>query len=114
MPVDYSKYPANWFDEIRPDILKRDGYKCKFCRLPNRAIGYRDGSGQFIEADFFLQQWCKASNIKVFKIVLTIMHLDHNIQNNEYSNLAAGCQQCHNRYDAKNRAFRRSSKYKQA
>ena len=32
-------------------------------------------------------------------IVLTIMHLDHNIENNDYENLAAGCQKCHLNYD---------------
>ena len=38
-------------------------------------------------------------NAKAFKVVLTIMHLDHNRKNNDYSNLAAGCQKCHLTYD---------------
>lgn len=33
-------------------------------------------------------------------VVLTVMHLDHQPENNEESNLLAGCQRCHNRYDA--------------
>ena len=38
MPIDYSKYPANWHSEIRPRILERDGHKCNFCGIPNYAI----------------------------------------------------------------------------
>lgn len=33
-------------------------------------------------------------------VCLTIAHLDHDITNNDYSNLAALCQPCHLRYDA--------------
>jgi hypothetical protein len=42
----------------------------------------------------------KSHNIKV---VLTIAHLDHQIDNNDHSNLRAWCQRCHNRHDAPNR-----------
>lgn len=34
------------------------------------------------------------------KVVLTVMHLDHDPTNNAEDNLMAGCQRCHNRYDA--------------
>lgn len=34
------------------------------------------------------------------KVVLTVMHLDHDPTNNDDANLMAGCQKCHNRYDA--------------
>ena len=37
------------------------------------------------------------------KVVLTVMHLDHDPGNNVESNLMAGCQKCHNRYDAPTR-----------
>lgn len=33
-------------------------------------------------------------------VVLTTMHLDHTPENNADANLLAGCQRCHNRYDA--------------
>jgi tRNA(Ile)-lysidine synthase TilS/MesJ len=36
---------------------------------------------------------------KHFKIVLTVAHLDHNLSNNDYSNLKALCQKCHLNYD---------------
>lgn len=34
------------------------------------------------------------------KVVLTVMHMDHQPENNDDANLMAGCQRCHNRYDA--------------
>lgn len=40
---------------------------------------------------------------KLVKVVLTIAHLDHNIENNEHSNLMALCQMCHNRHDVQHR-----------
>ena len=48
------------------------------------------------------------------KVVLTIMHLDHDLANVEPSNFAAGCQRCHLTYDAqlhaKNAAVTRRAK----
>jgi hypothetical protein len=35
MPCDYSRYPANWFTEIRPRILARAGDQCERCGVPN-------------------------------------------------------------------------------
>lgn len=34
------------------------------------------------------------------RVVLTVMHLNHDPENCSDENLLAGCQQCHNRYDA--------------
>lgn len=33
------------------------------------------------------------------RIVLTIAHMDHDVNNNDYSNLKALCQKCHLDYD---------------
>lgn len=38
------------------------------------------------------------------KVVLTIMHLNHQPEDVRDENLLAGCQRCHNRYDAPVRA----------
>jgi len=44
MPMDVSRYPENW-NEISIAIRHRDGWRCKFCGVPNGAIGYRvDGN----------------------------------------------------------------------
>ena len=84
MPIDYSKYPANWRTEIRPAILDRDGHKCKFCGVVNYSLVDRYG--------------------KKTRVVLTIAHLNHDIKDNRYDNLAALCQRCHLRYDAEHHA----------
>jgi len=34
------------------------------------------------------------------KVVLTVMHLNHQPEDNRDENLLHGCQGCHNRYDA--------------
>ena len=102
MPCDYSRYPKNWKSEIRPAILERDGHKCKFCDVPNGALIHRTGNGvndwvywpEGIESE----AW-SLDGLKSTKIVLTIMHLDHDTTNNDYSNLAAACQKCHLSHD---------------
>lgn len=116
MPIDYKKYPANWKTEIRPNILERDGNCCKFCKVPNGEIVCRgkwngkavwqDDNGAIHDAengdflgDSYVGDVFTNESQRVTKIVLTIMHLDHDTTNNDYSNLAAGCQKCHLNYD---------------
>jgi len=107
MPIDYSKYPPNWKTEIRPFILKRAQNQCEFCLVPNYSLIYRNGKGL---SDWELWPEGMASEVheldgyKAIKVVLTIMHLDHDVTNNCWSNLAAGCQRCHNKWDAPYRA----------
>lgn len=43
------------------------------------------------------------------KVILTVMHLDHDPRNCDPANLMAGCQKCHNRYDG---PHRRANAYK--
>lgn len=103
-------YPEDWKDRIRPDILKRAGYKCEFCRVRQRAKGYRDKNGEFVDCDDFMLNWARKNGKKVITIFLAIIHLDHNTENNEYSNLKAACQKCHNNYDKDFRQFNRISR----
>jgi len=110
MPIDYKNYPPNWKDEIRPAVLKAAGYKCEFCGIKQRAKGYRKANGEFVECDEFMINWAKKNNIKVITIHLAVMHMDHDVKNCSMSNLRAGCQQCHNRYDAPFRRLNRISK----
>ena len=106
MPCDYSKYPPDWKERIRPAILKRANWKCEFCGVQSRAVGYREMNGKFVECDNHMKEWAKRNGFKVIKIILTIMHLDHDTTNNDESNLKAGCQRCHNRYDMPNQIGR--------
>lgn len=101
MPIDYKKYPANWKTEIRPAILERAKHCCEECGLRNHSVGYRNKDGVLIECHEWLYRESKFTPYghKVIKIVLTIAHLDHEITNNDPSNLKALCQKCHLNYD---------------
>jgi tRNA(Ile)-lysidine synthase TilS/MesJ len=112
MPIDYAKYPKNWKSEIRPAILERAKNCCEQCEVENKSIGYRNKFGHFIAYqeiedalerhgyDYFEHELshcydARGNPTKAIKIVLTIAHLDHDITNNNYSNLKALCQRCH-------------------
>ena len=42
MPVDWSRYPANWKD-VRERILDRADHCCERCGAPDRRVIVRDG-----------------------------------------------------------------------
>lgn len=97
-PENQSKYPSNWID-IRRAILTRAKDQCERCGLFNYAIGYRDKSGIFYPVPQ-VRPGDRIKGHKVFRVVLTIAHLDHNPENNDFSNLQALCQKCHLTLDA--------------
>jgi 5-methylcytosine-specific restriction endonuclease McrA len=80
-PENKHLYPSDW-PEIRARILDRADNHCELCGATNYEPHPLTGS----------------------TVVLTIMHLDHDPTNNHPDNLKAGCQRCHNRYDAPMRA----------
>lgn len=112
MPCDYSKYPSNWKSEIRPAILKRAKDCCEQCGLKNGLLISRDNknglvkdlwngpvweyndNGRLVESNYswHLSDW---ESFHHARVVLTIAHIDHDINNNNYSNLMALCQKCH-------------------
>ena len=109
-------YPKNW-KQIRADILKRADNKCEFCGVDNYAWVERDKDGNIIhcyigEKGFEntpeMEQFAKDMLNNPTKIILTIAHLDQDPTNNDYSNLKALCQRCHNRLDAPFRAKHRA------
>lgn len=93
MPIDYSKYPPDWKTRIRPDILRRANNRCELCGVENGSLVWRErvvmrfNYGPLGRGGVQMGQYVK--------VVLTIAHLDHNIKNNDYSNLKALCQKCH-------------------
>lgn len=127
MPIDYKKYPPNWKTEIRPAILKRAGNCCEQCNIPNYIVilrGHYAGSEVFQDQDGNIyyahnsvamgsdyvgevDPTCKNNYIK---IVLTIAHLNHDINDNREENLKALCQRCHNRHDINHRKQNRKKK----
>lgn len=116
MPVDYKKYPKNWKTAIRPAILERAKNKCEQCNVPNYAIidrgdyngteAYQDMDGNIFNAktgEIIGEDYIGAlTKPKLIRVILTIAHLDHDITNNDYSNLKALCQKCHLNYDKEN------------
>jgi len=114
MPIDYSLYPKDWKTRIRPDILKRADNKCEKCGVANYAVGYWDCNDKFWTGGECLDK-LEDSGYDVFsegnelghisgdqkpiKIVLTISHTDHDINNNDYGNLKALCQRHHLEHD---------------
>lgn len=95
-------YPKNW-KEIRQRILERAGNKCEFCGVENHAVGYRNKDGEFVKSVGMQQEADELDGEKLFKIVLTVAHLDHDPTNCDPSNLRALCQKCHNNYDKEHR-----------
>lgn len=124
MPIDYKKYPENWKTEIRPDIMKRANSCCEVCGVPNYKLilrgeyngveCYQDENGYIYDANTSIKIGSDYlgevhPTNKLIKVVLTIAHLDHDITHNEYSNLKALCQRCHNRHDVE---FRKANRKK--
>ena len=117
MPCNYKLYPSNWKTEIVPQVKARDNNCCAFCGVKNYSVGYRQGS-KFIptagnewhdkagngelsykEARELVTHCNEFADDNLIVIVLTVAHLNHDINDNDLSNLKALCQKCHLDYD---------------
>jgi hypothetical protein len=116
MPINYKNYAANWKTEIRPAVLKRAGNCCEECGLANYVVGYRKICGEFVDIQFIHDQLEDFGNdlfddvlshcytkkgfpTPPIRIILTVAHLDQDIENNDLGNLKAMCQRCHLAHD---------------
>ena len=119
MPIDYRKYPQNWLSEIRPRILERDGYCCKFCGIADRLVGWWVTSGRFYTPSDFASKHIlgRDENALItkmkkrpepYQVVLTVAHLDHKLIDHSDDNLAALCQRCHLNHDRASTARQRA------
>lgn len=100
---------------IRAAVLERAGNKCERCGVENHAEGFRDARGLFWPTAGMESEVLAIEGVKVFRIVLTTAHLDHDPANNDdfietgkvkpldETNLLALCAQCHNRHDIAHR-----------
>lgn len=121
------KYPKNWA-EISKAIRQREGHRCKFCGVPNYALGFRQFDGTFIPVqgnDYLDAAGMGRFGYKAGRelashynnreglekryivIILTVAHLDHDTTNNDPANLAALCQRCHLNHDRKDNMRRK-------
>jgi len=102
MPCDYKKYDPKWKSEIRPRILERDKNCCKVCGVENGALIYRNNNDkekfEYWPEGMESESW-SLDGRKSTLIVLTIAHLNHDIEDNRDENLAALCQLHHLRLD---------------
>jgi len=107
MPMDRSKYPANW-----PEISFRIRFgrakgRCEECDAPH--FGWRDReTGDWFESDF--QLWPRELAHRMIRIVLTTAHLGidkpdgspgskEDTMDCREENLKALCQRCHLNFD---------------
>ena len=81
MPVDYRKYPVDWKQISERIRFERAENRCEVCGAENYQPHPETGS----------------------RVVLTVAHLNHDVNDNRDENLQAMCQRCHNRYDANHR-----------
>lgn len=125
MPIDYSKYPPNWFTELRPAVLRRAENKCECCGLENKQIVFcvklwiRDKARYALSSIWFRNEQdaireSRGSIVWPVKVVITIAHLDHDERNHKVTieRLKAMCQICHLRYDAQEKYRRVNEKWK--
>lgn len=84
MPCDYKKYSPMW-SVIRAKILSRAKNRCELCNAENYTPHWKTGS----------------------RVVLTVHHINFDINDNRDYNLLALCQRCHNKLDM---PFRKKAK----
>ena len=88
MPIDYKKYCSDWKLRSRFIRFYRAKNHCEVCGCENYQPHPITGS----------------------KVVLTVAHLNHDINDNSFFNLKAMCQKCHNNYDKHYRKANRKKK----
>jgi len=77
MPIDYSEYPDDWKEISERIRFERAKNKCEECGAENYKPHPVTGS----------------------KVILTVAHLNHDINDCRDENLKAMCQRCHLNYD---------------
>lgn len=105
--MNKKEYHPDWDDIIRPQILKRDQYKCRHCGIRHKAVVYTDSKNNYVECDDFIERWARANGKKVFTLYLHVAHLDQDKNNNDPSNLVTLCPRHHSKFDAQYKSFKR-------
>jgi hypothetical protein len=105
-PENVARYPKDWKTVVVPRIRARSDNRCE-CTGHCGAVHLDVGGGKH-------PNHCNARNGEYIdngkdaidwpRIVLTVMHLNHQPEDCRDDNLLHACQGCHNRYDAPVRA----------
>lgn len=127
-PEYRARYPSDWALRSRFVRFYRARNRCEWCGVPNYAVGQRiDGIFVPIRGNIYLDRMeyrssydeaCQVADHanewndethRYIVIVLTVAHIhDDRPEAASLLNLAALCQQCHNRLDAPARRRRRN------
>lgn len=117
MPMDRSKYPANWKEISREIRFVRAKGLCEWCGVKHGAVGARDKSGKWWDENDIdnLQSdmgyfYFGSDYPKLIRIIITTAHLGTpysdgspcpktNTMDIRPENLAALCQRCHLKFD---------------
>lgn len=110
MPCDHRRYHPDWKSIVR-QIKDQAGDCCEFCGAPNRVEVARNVSGEWMPEDELERMnstdgwlWLGTFDpLPPVRIVLTVAHLDHDVNNNDPCNLRALCQKCHLAWDHERR-----------
>ncbi len=95
MPVDYSEYHPKW-ELIKRLIRRRAGNRCEECGALQDEL-HPDTIEVITYHDLFTGELTiRKTGVRV---LLGIAHLDQDITNNRFSNLAALCRKCHLHHD---------------
>jgi hypothetical protein len=102
-----NQYPENWADEIRPNILRRDGYKCRRCKVAHRQrqakrVGWEWFNIDKAELNFYTQ-----SGYQTRTVYLQVAHLNHVKMDCAPDNLVTWCPTCHHANDAMHKTVMR-------
>lgn len=117
-PENTGRYPPDW-PQIRARIIRRAGNRCERCKVENGRLGGRLRDGTFCPAvpeekldrlrwpQLGSLSWCVVpgmcghgwEKLRVIRIVLTVAHLNHIIEDCRDENLQALCQRCHLLHD---------------
>lgn len=85
------EYPANWYDEIRPAILKRDNYRCTKCKVKNRQWVAKKNNAEpvWIDKDEIIDY--TQEGYKCYQIFLHVCHINNDKKDCTTDNLITLC-----------------------
>ena len=109
-PENRDRYPKDWKLRSRFVRFYRSGNRCEWCGVPN---GTPLRMRCCVEPDITdgRPDRCASCGTPVPRVVLTVAHVhDDRPEASSLLNLAALCQKCHNRHDAKARQARRKER----
>ncbi len=101
------EYPENWADEIRPAILKRDGYKCTECGVKHRQNQLLEHNGVWINIDSDEIEEAKSCGFKVRKVFLQVCHINNVKSDCRPENLITKCPKHHHLMDMQHKILKR-------